>query len=602
MIPEETITRIRESVDLVELVREQVPGLKRAGRNWRARCPFHQERTPSFNVNPEMGVYKCFGCGEGGDAFRFLMKTEGLTYPEAIHKLGQRIGITIQEDQNAPSSEESRERDQLYQVMEDAARFYQRTLLESPEAEEARKYLAKRGLDKQSLETFLIGFAPTSGFALRDAAMKKGMDSKLLEKAGLVRRKEGSTRTLDNFWGRILFPIWDTQGRIIAFGGRAMGDAMPKYINSPDTPLYEKSRHLYGLFQGLATVRKGRRLVILEGYMDVVVCHQFGFDLSAATLGTALTDAHVRLLRRYVDRVTLLFDPDAAGAAATVRGGELLMTAGITVDVVTLPDGKDPDELLVEQGAPALQAYLDKPVPYMDYRLAAALLKAPGGAPEAKLTIARELLPVIQSMPDPLLQDEHLTRLANALRVDKNALTQQMKAAKRTGRPFATGSGLQVQEPSPEKIAPAPRIEEEMLLTALLYPSEAAAQMLVTMEWTDARCRQVWTEIQPIVTNGQKPGPGMLTGLDPSTRSWFEGLAMQERDYGEPLSVLRDFMESARRQQQTLDWQQLKLEIDSMIEGRIPSDAQKIQRYNELSRHLKGSKPSLNAQEAPFHG
>jgi len=593
MIPDDTIARIRESVDLVELVREQVPGLKRAGRNWRARCPFHQERTPSFNVNPEMGVYKCFGCGAGGDAFKFLMQTEGLTYPEAIHKLAQRVGIVIQEDQNAISSEESREKQHLYKVMEDAARFYQRTLLEAPEAAEAREYLAKRGLDKQSLETFLIGFAPSSGFALRDAAMKKGMDSKLLEKAGLVRRKEGSTRTLDNFWGRILFPIWDTQGRIIAFGGRAMGDAMPKYINSPDTPLYEKSRHLYGLFQGLASVRKGRRLVILEGYMDVVVCHQFGFDYSSATLGTALTDAHVRLLRRYVDRVTLLFDPDAAGAQATVRGGELLMTAGVTVDVVTLPDGKDPDEILIEQGAPALQAYLDQPVSYMDYRLAAAVKQWPGGMPEAKLNIARELLPVIQTMPDPLLQDEHLTRLANTLRVDKNALAQQMKVLKRER---STNAGIKNApvNVATEKIIPVPRIEEEMILVALLYPSEAAAQALQSMEWTDARCQQLWQAIQPVIVEGQKPGPNVVSRLDVATRNWFEGLMMQEREYAEPLSVLRDFMVSAHRQKQTSDWMALKVEIDSMIEGRIPTDAQKIEQYHELSRQLKGSKPSLN--------
>ena len=257
MIPEDTIARVRESVDLVELIREQVPGLKRAGRNWRARCPFHQERTPSFNVNPEMGVYKCFGCGAGGDAYKFLMQTEGLTYPEAIHKLAQRVGIVIQEDQNAPSSAESREREQLYSVMDDAARFYHRMLLESAEAEDVRNYVAKRGLDRQSLERFLIGFAPSSGFALRDAAMKKGMDSKILEKAGLVRRKEGSSRTLDNFWGRLMFPIWDLQGRIIAFGGRALGEAMPKYINSPDTPLYEKKpsslRTLPGISAGAAS-------------------------------------------------------------------------------------------------------------------------------------------------------------------------------------------------------------------------------------------------------------------------------------------------------------------------------------------------------------
>src|SRR6185312_3416848 len=213
-------------------------------------------------------------------------------------------------------SAEGRERQALYGLMEDAARFYHRYLMESPEAAPARQYLEKRGLTNESFLKFSLGFAPASGHALRDAALRKGFSPEILERAGLVRRKEESGRTYDHFWNRIIFPIWDAQGRLIAFGGRAMGEAMPKYINSPETPVYSKSRHLYGLFQALPTIRKRRHGVILEGYMDVVVCHQFGFDWTAATLGTALTEEHVRLLRRYCERVTLLFDPDAAGAQA----------------------------------------------------------------------------------------------------------------------------------------------------------------------------------------------------------------------------------------------------------------------------------------------
>ena len=236
--------------------------------------------------------------------------------------------------------------------------------------------------------------------------------------------------------------------------------------------------------------------------MDVTVCHQYGFDTSAATLGTALTDAHVKLLRRDADRVTLLFDPDAAGAQATVRGGELLMAAGVTVDVVTLADGKDPDEVLLAHGAQALQAYLDAPAPYMDYRLAAALKRSPGGSPEAKLAIARELLPVIQTMPEPLLQDEHLARLANALKVDKTVLAQQMKAVKQKGRFGASGAVAEKTETPAAKATSVPRIEEEVLLAVLLYPSEEAAKILERMTWTDVRCGEVWRKIQKDVAAG----------------------------------------------------------------------------------------------------
>src|SRR5882724_1537182 len=337
MIPEVTIARVRESANLVDIVREHVPTLKKRGRNYLARCPFHQEKTPSFNVNPEMGVFKCFGCGTGGDVFKFVMLTEGLTYPEAIRKIAGRVGIAIEEEKSEALTEDAKQKQVLYGLLEDAARFYHRHLMESHEADAARAYLAKRGLTEATLVNFAIGFAPASGTALRDAASKKGWSLEVLEKAGLVRRKDGG-RIHDAFWNRIMFPIWDNQGRMVAFGGRAMGDAMPKYINSSETPVYSKSRHLYGLFQGLATLRKERRVVILEGYMDVVTCHQFGLDCTAATLGTALTEDHVRILRRYADHVTLLFDPDAAGAQASIRGGELLVADGFTVDVVTLPD------------------------------------------------------------------------------------------------------------------------------------------------------------------------------------------------------------------------------------------------------------------------
>ena len=296
MIPEATIARVRESINLAELVREHVPTLKKRGRNFTACCPFHQERTPSFNVYPEMGVFKCFGCGVGGDAFKFLMLTEGLNYPDAIRKIAARVGLTIEEEQKSEAvTAEAKEKQVLYGLLEDASKFYHRTLLESKEAAQAREYLAKRGLTAESLEHFRLVLRRRPASALRDAAVKKGFSIEVLEKAGLVRRRDGG-RVSDAFWNRIIFPIWDTQGRIIAFGGRAMGDAMPKYINSSETPVYSKSRHLYGLFQGLPTLRKERRIVILEGYMDVVTCHQFGLDITAATLGTALTEDHVRIL------------------------------------------------------------------------------------------------------------------------------------------------------------------------------------------------------------------------------------------------------------------------------------------------------------------
>ncbi len=600
MIPEATIARIRESANLAEIVREHVPTLKKRGRNYTARCPFHQERTPSFAVNPEMGVFKCFGCGAGGDVFKFVMLTEGLTYPEAIRKIGARVGVPIEEEKGEIVTAEAKEKQVLYGLLEEAARFYHRYLMESSEGESARQYLAKRGLGQTSLVNFTMGFAPASGTALRDAALRKGSSINLLEKAGLVRKKDGG-RIHDAFWNRIMFPIWDTQGRIVAFGGRAMGDAMPKYINSSETPVYSKSRHLYGLFQGLATLRKERHVVILEGYMDVVTCHQFGLDYTAATLGTALTDDHVRTLRRYADRVTLLFDPDAAGAQASLRGGELLVADGFTVDVVTLPDKVDADELLVEKGRPALEQYLTNAVPFMDYFIAAAQKRHPGLAPETKLAIAREVLPVIHKIKDPLLQDEYVGRLANALRVEKAVLGQQMKRMKfdrleRAATPLPAGEKKPV-------LSGLVSIEEEMILLLLQHPSEQAKEVLEGLEWADRRCAEVWRVARTKWTGGALPIAEVLQGLSEEIQEWLTPLVLQERRYTHPHVMLGELSEAWRRQKEAGAWQDLKQEIDSMIEGRIPLDAQKVQRYNDLSKRLKGSKPDLNTlREAPLHG
>ncbi|MFA5975915.1 MAG: DNA primase [Elusimicrobiota bacterium] len=588
MIPEETISRVRESVNLVELIRESVPGLKKSGRNFMARCPFHQERTPSFNVNPEMGLFKCFGCGVGGDVFKFLMLSEGLSYPEAIRKVAGRVGIAVEDEaQRQDVSEETKKKQLLYGLLDDAATFYHRQLLESPEAKPVLDYLTKRGLSSESLEKFSIGFAPSSGNALRDAAARKGFSPETLESAGLIRRKEGSGRTYDHFWNRIIFPIWDAQGRLVAFGGRALGDAMPKYINSPETPIYSKSRHLYGLFQALPTLRKRHHLVVLEGYMDVAVCHQFGFDYTVATLGTALTDEHIRLLRRYVDHVTLLFDPDAAGAAATLRGGELLIAEGLKVDVVTLPDELDPDELLLRGGAKELEVQLQNPVPFMDYFIAQSLKRHPGTLPEHKLAVAKDVLPLIGRMRDPLLQDEHLGRLAEALRTQKLILAQQMK---RMPKEYSEKTEKVLPRASEEKQSVFLSLEEEILLAAILYPSGGVCEMLELFEWQDARCRSAWKVLKTRIGSGTLNLSDALPALPDDISEWITRLALQTREYAQPLDVMRELLGAWRRQQETTRLREMKPEIDRMINGQIPVDTQRVQTYNDLSRKLKGSK------------
>jgi DNA primase len=342
LIPEETLESIRSRVDIVELVRDFVPQLQRAGRNFKARCPFHQERTPSFVVTPERQSFHCFGCGAGGDVFSFLMKMESLSFTEAAEKLAARAGVEIVRKEE-PLGPADAEKLKIKELLETAAAFYHQTLLKSAVAEPARRYLASRKVSPETIAKFRLGYAPKSGdVAVR--AQRKGFSRELVVRAGLASERASGLR--DYFFDRVLYPIQDAKGSCVGFGARALGEAMPKYLNSPESPVFSKGRVLYGLFQGLADVRKVRRIVLMEGYMDVMAAHQFGLTIACAPLGTALTLDQVALLKRYAGEAVVVFDADRAGQSAALRSAELLLASGLGVRIASVPEGKDPDEFL----------------------------------------------------------------------------------------------------------------------------------------------------------------------------------------------------------------------------------------------------------------
>ncbi len=307
-ISPETIDQIRLASDITEIVREYVPTMKKAGRNWKGLCPFHHEKTPSFMVSPEKGIFHCFGCHAGGDVYKFVMLIDGLSWVEAVKKLAQRAGITIKETREETIKRS--EKQKLYDILEQASLFYNRCLTELAEASAARNYLKERGITEETIEKFRIGFAPQGH--LLAAAEKKGTTFEQMSLAGLFIKTERGKK-FEYMGGRIVFPIFDTQGRIVAFGGRTLKDEQPKYLNTPETTIYSKSAHLYGLHQALPSLRTQKKAVILEGYMDVVVTHQGGVPFTVATLGTALTPQHTHLLNRYAENIVLLFDSDNAG-------------------------------------------------------------------------------------------------------------------------------------------------------------------------------------------------------------------------------------------------------------------------------------------------
>ncbi|MFN3336940.1 MAG: DNA primase, partial [Thermomicrobium sp.] len=382
----EDVERVREAIDIVELIGNYLP-LHKAGKNFKALCPFHQEKTPSFYVFPETQSFYCFGCGASGDALTFLMRIERLHFREALERLAERAGITLTPRRPVDRREDER-RQRVADLNRLAAAWFSHVLWSTAFGEPARDYLARRGVDRATAERFGLGFAPDASTALLRYLTRHGASPEELVEAGLVvRREDGSIS--DRFRNRLIFPIRDPQGRVLGFGGRTLGDAHPKYLNSPQTLLFDKGRVLYAIDLAEESIRHQRTVIVVEGYLDAITAHQFGYTNTVASLGTALTERQARQLRKLADRILLALDADAAGRQATLRGLELLRstladqerpvadprqlirferTLGIELSVIVLPEGHDPDDLIRTDRAQWDRA-LAQPVPLVDYYL-----------------------------------------------------------------------------------------------------------------------------------------------------------------------------------------------------------------------------------------
>ncbi|MFZ3201219.1 MAG: DNA primase, partial [Candidatus Acidiferrales bacterium] len=358
--------RVKQQADIVRVIGEYVR-LKKTGQNFTGLCPFHQEKTPSFSVHPVKQMYYCFGCHEGGDVFKFVMQVDKCEFPEAVRTVAEKCGIPIPRPRERSPEErrENQQRGALVEMHREAAAFFARQLHEGAEGKVATAYLEDRGLDREAMARFGLGFAPSSGDALL-RHLKSKYPEKLLETSGLFSRDQ-SGRLYDRFRRRIMFPIANDAGKIIAFGGRAMGDDMPKYMNSPETPVYTKSSVLYHLDRAKEALRQNDFAILVEGYMDAIAVARAGIANVVASCGTSLAEPQIKLLGRFTRRVVVNYDPDAAGQAATERSLALLLEREFDVRVLALPGAADPDKFLKEQGADAYRALLAQAPPYLDY-------------------------------------------------------------------------------------------------------------------------------------------------------------------------------------------------------------------------------------------
>ncbi|GMV05403.1 MAG: hypothetical protein AMXMBFR53_16820 [Gemmatimonadota bacterium] len=466
MIPDDAVEEVRARADIVDIIGELVP-LKKAGREYKANCPFHEERTPSFYVVPEKGFYKCFGCGKSGDVFGFVMERMGLDFVEAVKYVAGRSGVEVREVTRQREEEDPHRG--LYELNAFARDWFRERLLDPATGSAAQAYLKGRGIHADTAERFGLGYAPDEWRALRDAAAKHGLDEDLMVEVGLLARRERDNEAYDRFRGRIIFPIEGVSGKVIAFGGRIIEadrkDA-PKYLNSPETPIYHKGRNLYGLSWARHAIRREESAVVVEGYMDVVSLAAHGFENVVAPLGTAMTPEQAKLLGRYAQRIFLLFDSDAAGLKATFRAGDILLEEGLHPAVVTLPPGEDPDTMVRNLGDTALRAHLDDAVDVLDRKLQILQEKDFFSSIERIRSAVDRLLPTLRAAADPALRDIYVAKVADRTGVRRETLEAELRKA--ASASFRAPRGEPLPAPPPPPSPRLPRLGAERTLLLLM--------------------------------------------------------------------------------------------------------------------------------------
>ena len=464
------VDRVRSAVDVVALISESVP-LKRAGRKFRGLCPFHAEKTPSFYLDDEKGLFYCFGCQTGGDVFKFVMLRENVEFLEAARLLARRAGIPIPEQRAGQRSE----RESILAAHRDAASYFHEILKNGDEGAAARRYLRGRGITGETVERLQMGFAPDSWDGLRDHLLRRGYDVEHLVSGGLLSRKEGRSSTFDRFRGRVLFPIRNLSSEVVGFGGRVIGDGEPKYLNSSDTPVYNKRETLYGLDVTRGAIRDTGEALVVEGYFDFASLLQAGIGNAVATLGTSFTEQQAALLRRFADRVVMNYDPDAAGATATRRSIDLLISLGFSVRVLRIASGQDPDEFVRAAGGEAYRALVAQAPRHFDYLLECAIAGRDTMDRELKSRVVREILPIIAKVPDRVERSGCINTMAERLAIDDALLLAEIRdALLKEARPRVPG----VRPPAPARFTTA----EGRLVRALVESAELRGELLAQIQ------------------------------------------------------------------------------------------------------------------------
>ncbi|HXG83309.1 MAG TPA: DNA primase [Pyrinomonadaceae bacterium] len=496
------IDELKNRADLLRIIEPYAP-LKKKGANWMGCCPFHQEKTPSFSVNPAKGFYKCFGCGKGGSAFNFVMEIEGLNFPEAIKRVAEISGIPLPEPIDDEKYERNKKRkeekkaiaEQVIELNNYALEFWENHLQDdNPHSKAAREYLEKREISLETQKAFRIGFAPDSWDAVMSLLKEKGADEKLIETSGLVSVNEEKKRVYDRFRGRIMFPVLNIDGNPVAFGARILATGEPKYLNSPETPAYVKGEHLYGLFQSKEEIRQKKFAILVEGYLDLIALYQYGIKNTAASLGTAFTPEQSRLLGRFTKKIVINYDGDKAGVKAARRAIETLLADDFETKVLVLPDGQDPDDFLKANGAESYNSLRGNAFPYLQFVLDNLARERNLNSPKAKAEAIEEILPVLSAIRNVVERRETLKQTLKFFQIDDKVTEGYLwKEIQKNEKDFGKrGSGnkpdenkLDVKKFVIKRNATKITVAEQRLLELLIYDHELREMILPALEETD---------------------------------------------------------------------------------------------------------------------
>jgi DNA primase len=603
-IKDESVQAVLSAANIVEIVGGYT-SLRKRGATYSGLCPFHQEKTPSFTVSADKGLYYCFGCGEGGDVVRFMERTENLTFSEAIEQLGDRFGVAIQYEEGGGPDAGRKERDaRLLQLLDRAAKFYQKLLWESKDGQGARDYLEKRGLGKEICEAYRVGLSPPGWRGLHARAAKEGFTDRELEDAGLLVRQNG--KTYDRFRARLMFPLVDHRGRVVGFGGRTLTDETPKYLNSPEGPLYQKGRLLYGLYQARKAVADSDEVIVVEGYTDVLALAQAGTGNVVASMGTALTDAQIGLMMRFAKNVTFMFDADRAGTEAMLRSGQLARGHSLRPMCAVLPAGKDPADVAAAGGKEAVDKVTASKISLLGFELRQALAKGDTATADGRVRVFEQVRRIMAGAASFKEREEEIPLLADRLRLTPDSVTLLLQAepASSRGRAAAGKAEARGELPLARRVLGSEASLEQDFLVAAVCNLERASQFLQVLtpeHFADPSKREVFAVLKEAVAAGKGDRAAVLAALQARAREGSESgplfvRLVMEADQGRYDSTVLEELH-LRLQEQHLMRQIGRLRSALEGDGDVAETQRHLIRLERLLQSVRASLTELDPYE-----